>query len=69
MSNPALKIGAFYWVLIVLDPDSDSPWENEPMPARYAGRGEGCDLWNFIGQEGTSDWPVRWIGEQIQVAA
>jgi len=24
-------------------------------------------LWNFIGFDGSSDWPVLWIGEAIEV--
>jgi hypothetical protein len=61
-----LKIGSFYWVKIVYDPDTDHEWENEEMPARYAGKNAaGKDLWNYIGQEGETDWPVRWIGPEI----
>lgn len=61
-----LKIGAFYWVLIVLDVDTDQVWENEPMPARFAGRNEAGELlWNYLDTEGISDWPVRWIGPEI----
>lgn len=52
--------GAFYWVLIVYDPDA-AAWENELMPARYAGN----ERWNFIGEEDVSDWPVRLIGPRI----
>lgn len=57
-----LVIGQFYWVLIVLDPDAKEAWENEPMPARYAGD----DKWNYIGIEGVSDWPVRGIFSRIE---
>lgn len=61
-----LKPGAFYWVLIVLDPDAEHDWENEEMPARYIGKNEaGEHLWNYLGQEGEADWPVRWIGPEI----
>lgn len=67
-----LKVGSFYWVWIALDPDADSAtdhdpgWENSIMPARFAGRGtEGQALWNYLGQESASDWPVRWIGDEI----
>jgi hypothetical protein len=24
-------------------------------------------LWNFIGFDGSSDWPVLWVGEAIEV--
>lgn len=61
-----LKPGAFYWVLIVLDPDAEQDWENEEMPARYVGKNEsGEHLWNYLGQEGETSWPVRWIGPEI----
>jgi len=57
--------GAYYWVLIALDPDAIEPWENEEMPARYAGNG----AWYYINQEGAvseADWAVRWIGPRIE---
>ena len=45
---------------ITLDPDAEN-WENEVMPARYAGNNQ----WIYLGVEGVSDWPVRWIGDEI----
>jgi len=24
-------------------------------------------LWNFLGFDGSSDWPVMWVGEEIEV--
>ena len=58
-----LEVGAFYWVLIVLDVDFDEgdEWANEAQPARYAGDGR----WNYLAVEGSSDWPVRWIGPKL----
>jgi len=57
-----LIVGAFYWVVIALDADTDLEWENEPMPARYAGNGK----WFYLNQDGASDWPVRWVGDRIE---
>ena len=59
----ALEVGAFYWVLIVFDADylDGEEWVNEAQPARYAGNG----MWHYLGLDGKSDWPVRWIGPQI----
>lgn len=54
------EVGQYYWVLIVLDPDAED-WENEPMPARYAGDG----MWFTINGNGETNWPVRWVGEKI----
>ncbi|WP_342152294.1 hypothetical protein [Methylorubrum sp. SB2] len=56
-----LKVGAFYWVLPVLDPDTEETWWNDCMPARYAGNGQ----WWYLDHEGVSDWPVRWVGPEI----
>lgn len=53
--------GAFYWVLIAIDPDAKYDWENERMPARYNGNGRWC----YLGMKEVSDWPVRWVGERI----
>ncbi len=57
-----LIVGAFYWVRITFDPDTDNEWENDDMPARYAGNGK----WNYLDDE--SDWPVRWVGPRIELA-
>lgn len=58
-----LTPGAFYWVLIVFDPDvtKDEDWSNQPMPARYRGENK----WDYIGDL-DSEWPVRWVGEKIE---
>lgn len=55
-----LRVGAFYWVWLATDPEG-LEWENQPMPARYAGDGR----WHFLNQEGDSDWPLRWVGAEI----
>ncbi len=61
-----LKIGSFYWVQVAFDPDTDLEWENREMPARFAGLSpSGRLLWNFLNQEGESDWAVRYIGPEI----
>lgn len=49
----SLVEGSFYMVKVVSDPDASEPWENEPMPARYAGNGK----WQYLDPEPT-DWPV-----------
>lgn len=65
-----LKEGSFYWALPVLDPDTDKAWVNEYQPARFAGRREdGTLLWDCLGLEETSDWPMRWIGPEIMFSA
>lgn len=56
-----LEIGSFYWVLPVLDADAPDDWENYEQPARYVGN----EMWNYLGIEGNSMWPVRWVGEEI----
>jgi hypothetical protein len=61
MDETKLKVGSFYWMLPVLDPDTDNQWENEPQPARYEGDGK----WTCLGIDGISDWPARWIGDEI----
>lgn len=59
-----LTIGKFYWVRITLDPDvaDGDEWQNDTMPARYAGN----DLWYTMGHDGVDDWPVVWIGDEIK---
>lgn len=54
-SGPSIdqfEVGKFYWVWIVLDPDAANEWENELMPARFAGYDEsGKETWNFLDPE------------------
>lgn len=64
MDERELIIGAFYWVLIALDPDGED-WENEKMPGRFIGFAEnGDERFQTIGCEDT-EWPVIWIGDEI----
>lgn len=56
-----LEIGAFYWVIPVLDPDTDEEWEHGEQPARYAGAGK----WNCLNIDGANDWPMRYVGPRI----
>ncbi|MCL6468964.1 MAG: hypothetical protein I4O48_11675 [Ralstonia sp.] len=61
-----LVIGRFYWVMPTIDVDSDAEWESEMQPARFAGKdAAGNLLWNCLGIDGASDWPMRWIGKEI----
>lgn len=54
------EVGKFYWVQIVLDPDAANEWENQTMPARFAGYSEtGEEMWNFLDPDTTAH-PVRW---------
>ena len=62
-----LIIGKFYWVQPALDPGTDAEWEAEIQPARFAGKNsESALLWNYLAIEGDSDWPMRWIGGEIE---
>jgi len=61
MTERDLEPGAFYWVLTAFDPDTDKAWENEVMPARYEGGGK----WVYLGVDGISEWPVRWVGGKL----
>lgn len=61
-----LKPGCFYWVQPVLDPDAKEEWEQKDQPARFCGLNDRGDaLWNCLGLEGESEWPMRWIGPEI----
>lgn len=75
-SNKQLVVGAFYWVIPEVDPDaedrdmcdSSQEWQDEMQPARFNGWNvAGEMLWNFIGFDGSSNWPVLRIGEAIAV--
>jgi hypothetical protein len=64
-----LVVGRFYWVMPVIDTDSDAEWESELQPARFAGRNaDGQPLWNCLAIDGVSDWPMRWVGGEIDTA-
>ena len=66
-----LKPGSFYWAMPVLDPDTDNEWENDEQPARFHGYDkDGKRLWHWLavegdGPDGSSDWPDRWVGDEI----
>lgn len=59
--------GRFYWVRPVLDPDTDKLWMHEDQPARFAGRNAGGEeLWDCLGLDDSSTWPMTWIGPEIK---
>ena len=61
-----LKVGSFYWVISVLDVDTELEWVNQAQPARFSGREpDGTLLWHCLSLDGESDWPMRWIGSEI----
>lgn len=61
-----LVVGKFYWVMPVADPDKEAEWEDGLQPARFNGRNaDGVPLWNCLGIDGNSDWPMRWVGAEI----
>ena len=71
-----LIVGAFYWVIPEVDPDAEDrdrcdagqEWQDEIQPARFDGWNDAGEmLWNFRGFDGSSDWPVLWVGEEIEV--
>lgn len=65
-----LTIGAFYWVILVLDPDTTEEWEHEAQPARYDGLSEDEEhAWHCLNFEGKSTWPMRWIGPEIKASS
>lgn len=58
------------------DPDAEDrdewepgqEWQDEIQPARFNGwNAAGEMLWNFLGLDGSSNWPVLWVGEAIEV--
>ena len=56
-----LVVGKFYWVWIALDPDAEHEWDNDFMPARFAGYDEqGGETWNFLDSEAIQ-WATRSI--------
>ncbi|RDU96961.1 hypothetical protein [Trinickia dinghuensis] len=68
--------GTFYWVIPEIDPDADDrdqwqpgqEWQDEMQSARFNGwNAAGEMLWNFMGFDGASNWPVLWIGGEIAV--
>lgn len=66
MDEANLIVGRFYWVMPVIDVDSEADWEADTQPARYAGKNDrGENLWNCLGIDGASNWPMRWIGDEV----
>ena len=62
-----LLVGAFYWVQPTLDPDRAMEWEYYTQPARFYGYSENGDaLWQCIGMEDPSNWPMCWVGPRIE---
>jgi len=58
MSTDKFIVGAFYMVKIALDPDCENEWENELMPARFAGYdNDGAETWNYL-ESVPNPWPV-----------
>lgn len=64
MTDHRLRAGAFYLVIRTFDPNAEL-WENERVPARFAGYVGGERTWSFLGKDGVSDWPVGWVGPEI----
>ena len=61
-----LIVGHFYWVMPDSDLDGNEEWEHDVQPARFAGLNEkGNQLWHCLNLEGSSDWPMRFIGNEI----
>lgn len=74
VNDKKLIPGAFYWVIPEVDPDAEDrdlwqpglEWQDEIQPARFNGwNAAGQMLWSFMGFDGSSDWPVVWVGEAI----
>lgn len=66
--------GAFYSVIPRPDVERDDDWlsgeewQNEIHPARFNGwNATGEMLWNLLGVDGSTNWPVLWVGEMIAV--
>jgi hypothetical protein len=67
IERSTLTPGAFYWVVPVPDPDADEDWERGPQPARFIDTGgENGERWHCLNVEGPCEWPMRWIGPEIQ---
>lgn len=58
------------------DPDAEDrdewepgqEWQDEIQPARFNGWNvAGEMLWSFLGFDGSSNWLVLWVGEEIEV--
>lgn len=74
VNDKQLIPGAFYWVIPKSDVGRDDDWlpgeewQDEIQPARFNGwNAAGEMLWNFMGFDGASDWPVLWVGEALKI--
>ena len=75
-THRALIIGHYYWVIPAPEHDETSPrqrgprmgWQDEIQPSRFDGwNARGEMLWNFLGVDDSSTWPVLWIGDRIEL--
>lgn len=56
----------FYWALPVADPDAVHEWENQEQPAMFWEYDmSGNERWVWLGLDGATNWPARWVGEEI----
>jgi hypothetical protein len=71
-----LIIGRYYWVIPAPEKDDSVPrqrgpqmgWHDEIQPSRFNGwSADGKMLWNFLGVDDSSTWPVLWIGAAIEL--
>jgi hypothetical protein len=71
-----LIIGRYYWVIPAPEKDDSVPrqrgpqmgWHDEIQPSRFNGwSADGKMLWNFLGVDNSSTWPVLWIGDVIEL--
>ncbi len=76
VNDKQLIVGAFYWVIPEVNRDAEDrdlcepglEWQDEMQPTRFNGRNAAGEmLWNFLGFDGSSNWPVLWVEEEIGV--
>lgn len=61
-----LVAGNFYWV--VPEPTARNAWSDDKQPARFMGfASNGATLWLCLGIDGVTSWPMRWIGDCLDV--
>jgi hypothetical protein len=67
INDKQLIPGRFYWVIPEVDPEAEyrdewepgQEWQDEMQPARFNGWNAAGEMtWNFLGFDGSSDWPV-----------
>lgn len=62
-----LVVGKYYRVVPEPAPTAYSAWEDGPQPVRFIGRDtNGAPVWSCVGIDGITNWPMRWIGSQLQ---